>query len=88
MELLTKSAKISVKIILVALEPKNYTGALQENRFLLEWSFFSPFFWDFTPKVLNKSLVMFDMCFAKFFSCKQASVSCEGYSGNCLATVC
>ena len=37
----------SVKIILVALELKNYTGALQENRFLPEWSFFSPIFWGF-----------------------------------------
>ena len=67
MELLTKSAKISVKIILVALELKNYTGALQENRFLPEGSFFSPSFGDFGGEMLNKSLVMFDMCLAKFF---------------------
>ena len=42
-----KKHQNSVKIILVALEPKNYKGALQENRFLPEWSFFSPIFWGF-----------------------------------------
>ena len=41
------------------------------------------FFGDFVGEVLNKSLVMFDMCFAKFFLCKHALDSCEGYSGNC-----
>ena len=37
----------STRIILVALEQKINKGALPENRFLPEWSFFSPFFCGF-----------------------------------------
>ena len=83
MELMTKKCQNWFKNILVVKWAKNYTAALQENRFLPEWSFFSPIFGDFVPKVLNKSLVTFDICFAKFFHVNRCLVSCEGDSGNC-----
>ena len=46
---------------------KLHCGATGKTFFCQNGHFSVRFFGDFVPRVLNKSLVMFDMCFAKFF---------------------
>ena len=81
MEFLLKNHKTG---ILVALARKNYTRALEENRFCQNSHFLVRFFWGFIPKVLTTLVITFDMCFSKFIIETGGWLSCEGDSGNCM----